>query len=94
LLQYSIQHLAEENLVPASSSFTNRELIAYLEKSDLQKAGLLREQINLTEPVVYGDESVSEQQLVACRRLTRILHENAVCGPGRGLTRISHQDTA
>jgi len=74
LLQYSIQHLAKENLVPASNSFTNHELIAYLEKSDLQKADLLREQIDLTEPVVYGDESVSEQQLVACRRLTRILH--------------------
>jgi hypothetical protein len=86
LLQYSIQHLAKEKLVPASSSFTNRELIAYLEKSDLQKAGLLREQIDLTEPVVYGDESVSEQQLVACRRLTRILHSNAIRGLSRGLS--------
>jgi hypothetical protein len=72
--------------VPASSSFTNRELIAYLEKSDLQKAGLLREQIDLTEPVMYGDESVSEQQLVACRRLTRKLHSNAIRGLSRGLS--------
>jgi len=71
LLQCSIEHLAKENLVPASSSFTNRELIAYLEKSDSHKAGLLREQIDLTEPVVYGDESVSEQQLVACRSISR-----------------------
>ena len=77
LLQYSIEHLVNEHLVPASSSFTNRELITYLEKSDSHKAGLLREQIDLTEPVVYGDEGVSEQQLVACRSLTRILHENA-----------------
>jgi len=76
LLQYSIEHLVNANLVPASSSFTNRELITYLEKSDSDKAGLLREQIDLTEPVVYGDEGVSEQQLDACRRLTRILHEN------------------
>jgi len=82
LLQYSIEHLVNKDLVPASSSFTNRELIAYLEKSDSHKAGLLREQIDLTEPVVYGDEGVSEQQLVACRSLSR------------GLTRISHQDTA
>jgi hypothetical protein len=85
LLQYSIEHLVNENLVPASSSFTNRELIAYLEKSDSHKAGLLREQIDLTEPVVYGDEDVSEQQLVACRRLARILHSHAIRGLSRGL---------
>jgi len=71
LLQYSIEHLVNENLVPASSSFTNRELISYLEKSDSLRAGLLREQIDITEPVVYGDEQVSEQQLVACRIKTR-----------------------
>jgi hypothetical protein len=69
LLQYSIERLVNENLLPASSSFTNRELIVYLEKSDLHKAKILREQIDLTEPVVYGDERVSEQQLVACRKL-------------------------
>ena len=73
LLQFSIQHLVNENLVPASSSFTNRELISYLEKSDAHKAGLLREQIELTEPVVYGDERVSEQQLIACRSKARDL---------------------
>jgi hypothetical protein len=78
LLQYSIEHLVNANLVPASNSFTNRELVKYLEKSASDKAGLLREQIDLTEPVVYGDEGVSEQQLVACRRLTRILHENEI----------------
>jgi len=71
LLQYSIEHLVHENLLPASCSFTNRELIAYLEKSDSHKASLLREQIDLTEPVVYGDKRVLEQQLVACRNLTR-----------------------
>lgn len=71
LLKYSIEHLVNENLVPASSSFTNRELISYLEKSDSLRAGLLREQIDITEPVVYGDEQVSEQQLVACRIKTR-----------------------
>ncbi len=71
LLQYSIEHLVHENLLPASNSLTNRELIVYLEKSGAHKAGLLREQIDLTEPVVYGDKRVSEQQLVACRRLTR-----------------------
>ena len=73
LLQFSIQHLVNENLVPASSSFTNRELVSYLEKSDTRKAGLLREQIELTEPVVYGDERVSEQQLIACRSKARDL---------------------
>jgi hypothetical protein len=73
LLQFSIQHLVYENLVPASSSFTNRELISYLEKSDPHKAGLLREQIELTEPVVYGDERASEQQLIACRSKARDL---------------------
>ena len=73
LLQFSIQHLVNENLVPASSSFTNRELVSYLEKSDANKAGLLYEQIELTEPVVYGDERVSEQQLIACRSKARDL---------------------
>ena len=71
LLRYSIEHLVHQNLLPASSSFTNRELIVYLEKSDSHKASMLREQIDLTEPVVYGDERVSEQQLVACRNITR-----------------------
>ena len=70
LLQYSIEHLVNENLVPASTSFTNRELITYLEKSDAQKASLLRELIDLTEPVVYGDEVVTEQQVRACRSRT------------------------
>jgi hypothetical protein len=73
LLQFSIQHLVNENLVPASTSFTNRELISYLERSDAHKASLLREQIDLTEPVVYGDERVSVQQLIACRSKTRDL---------------------
>ena len=75
LLQYSIEHLVNENLVPASSCYTNRELIAYLEKSDSHKASLLREQIDLTEPVVYGDEQVSEQQVLACRTRSRDLSD-------------------
>ena len=67
LLQYSIDYLVAAKLVPASTSFTNRELNVILEKSDSHKANLLHEQIDLTEPVVYGDEDVSEQQVLACR---------------------------
>ena len=73
LLQYSLEQLAARKLVPASHSFTNRELITFLEQSDAQKASLLREQINLTEPVIYGDEHVSEEQVMACRTKTREL---------------------
>lgn len=75
LLQYSIEYLVVRNLVPSSSSYTNRELVSCLEKSDYRKAGLLREQIDLTEPVLYGDERVSEEQVIACRDKTRKLHD-------------------
>ena len=71
LLQYSIEHLVNSNLLPSSRSLTNRELISYLEKSDVQKAGLLREQIDITEPVIYGDEGISEQLIETCLLKTR-----------------------
>lgn len=73
LLHYSIEHLVARNLVPSSNSYTNRELISCLEKSDSRKAGLLREQIDLTEPVLYGDERVSVEQVIACRDKSRRL---------------------
>ena len=75
LLQYSIEHLVARNLVPSSNSYTNRELISCLEKSDSRKAVLLREQIDLTEPVLYGNERVSEEQVIACRDKSRSLRD-------------------
>lgn len=75
LLQYSIEHLVDKDLVPSSNSYTNRELISYLERSDSDKASLLREQIDITEPVVYGDEHVTEEQVIACRVKTRGLSD-------------------
>ena len=75
LLQYSIECLVARKLVPSSNSFTNRELISYLERSDSHKASLLREQIDMTEPVVYGDEHVTEEQVIACRIKTRGLSD-------------------
>ena len=75
LLQYSIEHLVAKDKLPSSNSYTNRELIRFLERSDLDKASLLREQINITEPVVYGDEHVTEEQVIACRVKTRELSD-------------------
>jgi hypothetical protein len=75
LLQYSIEHLVASNLVPSSNSYTYRELLSCLEKSDYRKAGLLREQIDITEPVLYGDERVSEEQVIACRDKSRELRD-------------------
>ena len=75
LLQYSIEYLVARSLVPSSNSYTNRELVSCLEKSDSRKAGLLREQIDLTEPVLYGDERVSEEQVIACRDKSRRLRD-------------------
>ena len=75
LLQYSIDYLVARNLVPSSNSYTYRELISCLEKSDSRKAGLLREQIDLTEPVLYGDERVSEELIIACRDKSRSLRD-------------------
>jgi hypothetical protein len=71
LLQYSIERLAAKDLIPASHSLTNHELMACLEKSDARQASLLREQIEQTEPVVYGDMPVSEEQLIRCRAIAR-----------------------
>ena len=75
LLQHSIDYLVAGNMVPSSNSYTNRELLSCLEKSDSRKAGLLREQIDLTEPVLYGNERVSEEQVVACRHKNRRLRD-------------------
>jgi hypothetical protein len=75
LLHYSIERLAARKLLPATSSFTNRELISCLEKSDAEKVPLLREQIELTEPVVYGDGPVSEERIIACRAKARALSD-------------------
>ena len=75
LLQHSIEYLVARHLVPSSNSYTNRELVSCLEKSDSRKAGLLREQIDLTEPVLYGDERVSEEQVTACRDKSRRLRD-------------------
>jgi hypothetical protein len=75
LLHYSIDHLASSSLIPSSSCYTNRELVAYLERSDAHKASLLREQIDMTEPVLYGDERVTEERVIACRDRTRDLRD-------------------
>jgi hypothetical protein len=71
LLQFSIERLAASKLIPSSRSLTNHELVSYLEESDNSKASLLREQIEQTEPVVYGDVPVSEQRLSQCRAIAR-----------------------
>ena len=68
LLQYSIERLAEARLVSASQACTNRELVAQLETADANRARVLREQIDLAEPVIYGDSPVTEERLMACRR--------------------------
>ena len=67
LLQYSLERLAEARLVSASSSFTNRELVAQLETMDAARAGVLRAQIDLTEPVIYGDDPATMERVMACR---------------------------
>lgn len=68
LLQYSLERLAEARLVSASRSFTNHELVAQLETADAARAGVLRAQIDLTEPVIYGDDPATEERVTACRR--------------------------
>jgi len=67
LLQYSLERLAEARLVSASGSFTNRELVAQLETTDAARASILRAQIDLTEPVIYGDDPATEERVTACR---------------------------
>ncbi len=67
LLQYSLERLAAAKLIPASQSHTNRELVASLAALNTEKARLLREQIELTEPVIYGDEPATETRVMACR---------------------------
>jgi hypothetical protein len=67
LLQYSIERLAEAKLVSASRSYTNRELVAQLETADTARARVLSQQIDLTEPVIYGDDPVTEERVTACR---------------------------
>jgi len=75
LLRYSIDSLSSRKLLPASNSFTNHELIACLEQTDARKVPLLREQIELTEPVVYGNAPVTEAVVSACRAKVRDLND-------------------
>ncbi len=71
LLNFSIEQLVNKNRIPASRSLTNHELVSYLEKSDDRTASWLREQIEQTEPSVYGDMPVSEQRLIRCRAIAQ-----------------------
>ncbi len=67
LLRFSIERLIASNAIPASQSYTNHQLTAHLRKLNPQKAGMLSEQIQITEPVLYGDEAVTDEMLEACR---------------------------
>ena len=67
LLRYSIECLVASNVIPASKSYTNRELKAHLLQSDPIKARLFQEQIQLTEPILYGDEAATDEMLKACQ---------------------------
>ena len=71
LLNFSIEQLVNKNRIPSSFSLTNHELVSYLEKSDDRTASWLREQIEQTEPSVYGDVPVSEQRLIRCRSIAQ-----------------------
>lgn len=75
LLQYSIEQLAANKLIPSASSYTNHELLACLAKTDAAKAALLHQQIELTEPVLYGDEPATETVVSACRAQSRDLSD-------------------
>ena len=75
LLQFSIERLATNRLIPASRSLTNHELLSCLKESDTCKASLLREQIEQTEPVVYGDVPVTEQRLSRCRAIAQMVDD-------------------
>jgi len=73
LLQYSINSLVTAGLLNSSFSYTNRELVAHLEKTDARKADLLRQQVELTEPVIYGDAHITEERVAACSLKSRML---------------------
>lgn len=67
LLNYSIECLAASNEIPSSKNYTNRELKAFLLRSDPVKAKLFQEQIQLSEPVLYGDEVVTDEVIRSCQ---------------------------
>ena len=73
LLKYSLEQLAAAGKIPVSRSYTNRELVEHLVMRDAHKAGLLRQQVEVTEPVIYGDERATAERLAACRRYSREL---------------------
>lgn len=75
LLNFSIEQLVNMNRIPSSRSLTNHELVSCLEKSNDRTASWLREQIEQTEPSVYGDVPVSEQRLVRCRALAQRIRD-------------------
>ncbi len=61
LLQRSISLLRKHKAVPVSHSYTNHELIKYLDTSKSALATLLFRQVNITEPVIYGTQSVTQE---------------------------------
>ena len=73
LLKYSLEQLAAAGRIPVSRSYTNRELVEHLQTCDARAAGLLRAQVEFTEPVIYGDERITAEHLAACRKCSRDL---------------------
>ncbi|HHO59672.1 MAG TPA: DUF4129 domain-containing protein, partial [Thiotrichales bacterium] len=73
LLQYSIELLRRQRLIPLSACYTNHELLDRLAQGDSQQAGLLSRQIRLTEPLIYGDRPVTEAALDQAWRLNRAI---------------------
>ena len=63
LLQCSILILRNYNVVPVSACYTNHELINYIEASKSPAAKLLVRQVNLTEPVIYGTRTATQEVL-------------------------------
>lgn len=61
LLQRSISLLRKHKMVPVSSSYTNHELVDHLDASKSPLAKLFVRQVSISEPVIYGTQSVSQE---------------------------------
>ncbi|RKZ68557.1 MAG: hypothetical protein DRQ44_04245 [Gammaproteobacteria bacterium] len=76
LLKRSISLLRKYRVIPVSSSYTNHELIDYLDVSKSPLAKLLVRQVGIAEPVIYGAKSVTQEALVESLKICEDIDEN------------------
>jgi len=69
LLRRSIMVLRKYNIIPVSSCYTNHELINHIDKNESPAAKLLARQVDLAEPVIYGNKVATPDVILESQKI-------------------------